>query len=170
MADWESVCKGETEGKWKNGRLTGVWDSSGLFPFLSKPDVFWVRVRDVERERGRETEVETEAMRQMEAKREQTSFFFLASVSHMVYTFKLKACLVCAFCVRESEKKKTNGCETMERWSDKALPFYCGISLNLARRPADVSVCKQRYLIRFVLCLHLVLPPRVCVRWRQGAN
>lgn len=77
--------------------------------------MFWVRVRDVERERGRETEVETEAMRQMEAKREQTSFFFLASVSHMVYTFKLKACLVCAFCVRESEKKKTNGCETMER-------------------------------------------------------
>lgn len=114
--EWTShpVCFFKTEGtwwwqagkvcvkvKWDWGkeRLTRVWDGSWLFPFLSKPDVFWARVGDREKERRRETEVDTEPEIETNGGRDRKSFFFLASVSHMVCTFHLEGSSSVGVCV-----------------------------------------------------------------------
>lgn len=77
VAGWESVCKGKVRQK----DLTR--DGSGLFPFLSKPDVF--------RGQGKRNRVETGP--QIETNGGKDRLFF-TSVSQVVCIFHLVSCVV----------------------------------------------------------------------------
>lgn len=60
--------------------------------------MFWARAGDGEKERGRETEVETGPEIETNGGRDRKSFF-LASVSHMVCTFHLEGSYCVCVCV-----------------------------------------------------------------------